>query len=67
MPMTLKGLAIKSLDLQSHLEWIRRNSMIVAGSIYEGLKGFHVNTFKSMPSTLLQVIHELDERLLPHR
>ncbi len=61
MPMTLKGLVIKSLDLQSHLEWISRNSMTVAESIYESLNGFHVNTFKSMPSMLLQVIHGLDE------
>lgn len=61
MPMTLKDLAIKLLDLQSHLEWIRRNSMTEPEPIYEGLKGFHVNTFKSMPSTLLQVIHGLDE------
>lgn len=67
MPMTFKDLAIKSLDLQSHLEWISRNSLNVAESISEGLDGFHVNTFKSMPSTLLQVIHGLDERLLPHR
>lgn len=61
MPMTLKDLAIKLLDLQSHLEWIRRISMTEPEPIYEGLKGFHVNVFKSMPSTLLQVIHGLDE------
>jgi hypothetical protein len=61
MPMTLKGLAIKSLDLQSHLEWISRKSMTEPEPISESLNGVHVNTIKSMPSTLLQVIHGLDE------
>lgn len=61
MPMTLKGLVIKSRHLQLHLEWISRNSMTEPEPISKDLKGFHVNTFKSMPSMLLQVIHGLDE------
>ena len=61
MPMTLKGLVIKSRHLPLHLEWIKRNTLTEPEPIYESLNGFHVNTFKSKPSTLLQVIHGLDE------